>query len=306
MLPGMVDAMPPSSLSGAGLKKAMAGVSNLKEGGGSNVTVALVSKPTTAAPNSGFAKHPEPRGHSGETNIFLHHVADEYGSTIGTVAYITIVNGACTPANLKDCCHIKDSPSATSVQYGAISKGYGHGYNLVTTGKRTAFREQLQTQFCHNRTVLLKKLNDCTPTCECIDTVLDEIHAGDKDVVGESYVQQGPPTPSVCAARALNATDPSRVTLSLWRGHLREACGLRQAERGPDVRLQTTIAGVEKKKNPIRCSMQTVDGAFGEARQVSQPAPVSLDPGSKSRLLPSNSKGMRPDLCQHPHTRHGC
>ena len=269
MLPGMVDAMTPSSLSSAGLKKAMASVSNLKEGGGSNVTVALVSKPATAASNSGFAKQPGPRGHSGETNIFPHHVADEYGSTIrgdgkrarvpptvqngtsapanvnckqappkpkadtsnndidGTVAYITIVNGACTPANLKDCCHIKGSPSATSVQYGAISKGYGHGYNLVTTGKRTAFREQLQTQFCHNRTVLLKKLNDCTPTCECIDTVLDEIHAGDKDVVGESYVQQGPSTPfivSVCAARALNTTDPSRVTLSLWRGHLREAC----------------------------------------------------------------------------------
>ena len=221
MLPGMVDAMTPSSLSGAGLKKAMAGVGNLK-GGGSNVTVALVSKPTTAAPNSGFAKCPGPRGHSGETNIFIHHVADEYGSTIGTVAYIIIVNGACTPPNWKDCCHIKVSPSATSVQYGAIPKGYGHGYNLVTTGKRTAFCEQLHTQFCHNRTVLPKKVNDCNPTCECIDTVLDEIHAGDKDVVGESYVQQGPSTPFivlVCAARALSATDPSRVTLSLWRGH---------------------------------------------------------------------------------------
>ena len=112
MLPGMVDAMTPSSLSGAGLKKAMAGVSNLKEGGGSNVTVALVSKPATAAPNSGFAKRPGPRGHSGETNIFLHHVVNEYGNTIkgdGKRVPPTVQNGTSAPANV----NCKQAPPKT-------------------------------------------------------------------------------------------------------------------------------------------------------------------------------------------------
>ena len=41
-------------------------------------------------------------------------------------------------------------------------------------------------------------------------------------------VSPGPPSlfrVSVCAARTLNATGPSRVTLSLRQGHLRAACG---------------------------------------------------------------------------------
>ena len=40
------------------------------------------------------------------------------------------------------------------------------------------------------------------------------------------------------ATRTLNATGPSRVTLSLRQSNLRAACGLRQEERGPEIRPQ--------------------------------------------------------------------
>ena len=106
----MVDAKTSSSLSGASLQKAMTDVhGSLKEGGGSNVTVALVSKPATAAPNGGFAESSGPRvrcGRSGDTNIFLNHGADEYGNPASTTKDggkslpHTVQNVTSAPANV--------------------------------------------------------------------------------------------------------------------------------------------------------------------------------------------------------------
>ena len=41
---------------------------------------------------------------------------------------------------------------------------------------------------------------------------------------------------SVCAAHTLNATGPSRVTLSLRQEQLRAGCGSRQEKKGPEMR----------------------------------------------------------------------